>query len=175
MRLLVRGTGELVIERGAAFGRERGSCGGRFLATPRTLSTIQRGRQAEESGKLRVPMQHAMDHAASLTHDLAGNLEDFVHEGFELHSQPSRTGGCVRLAVTWRDRQEQRRPGSRAASDLRDQVLLVAAVIATEDDLGRGRFSIVGDVKEVADLTPESIASINPLSRATRNISGTPP
>lgn len=82
---MVRGTGEAVIERGAAFGRERGSCGGRSLATPERRSTIQRDRQAEEGRELRVPMQHAMDQAAALAHDLAGNLQDFVHERFELH------------------------------------------------------------------------------------------
>ena len=87
------------MERGAAFGRERGSCGGRFLATPRWRSTVQRDRQAEEGRELWVPMQHAMDHAAALSHDLAGNLQDFVHECFELHPQPAGASRLVRLAL----------------------------------------------------------------------------
>ena len=104
MSLSVRRTGEAVIERGAVFGRERRSCGGRVLATPMPRSTIQGGTQAEEGGELRVPMQHAMDQSAALAHDLAGNLQDFVHECFEFHSQPSRARRFVSLAVTWRDR-----------------------------------------------------------------------
>ena len=71
MRIFVHRTGEAVIERGAAFGQERSSCGGRFLATPRLRSTVHRGRQAEEGGELRVPMQHTMNDASALSHDLA--------------------------------------------------------------------------------------------------------
>ena len=112
-------------------------------------------------------MQHAMDHLAALSHDLAGNLQHFVNEGLERDSQLGCAGRFMRLAATRRDRQQQRRPGfqsprqtrhdqvgpiadqavhrsrsgSRAAGNLRDQVLLVAAIVAAEDDLGRrGRF-----------------------------------
>ena len=72
------------MERGAAFGRERGSCGGRSLATPTRSSTIQRGAQAEQGRELWVPVQHAMDHAEALADDLAGDFQNFVHERFEL-------------------------------------------------------------------------------------------
>ena len=176
MRLGVRRTAERVIGRGAAFGRERGSCGGRFLATPGRRSTRQHGRQAEEGRELRVPMPHAMDHAAALSHDLAGNLPHCVHERFELHPQPAGARRLVRRAVTRRDRQQQRRPGfqspgqtrhdhvgpvadqaldrsrqrAHAAGDLGDQVLLVAAVVAAEDDLGRRGGPIVGDIRRAA-------------------------
>ena len=89
MSLLVRRTGEAMIEQGAAFGQKRGSCGGRFLATPGRCSAVQHGRQAEQGRELRIPMQHAMDHAAALAHDLAGNLQDLVHERFEFPPQPA--------------------------------------------------------------------------------------
>jgi hypothetical protein len=39
---------------------------------------------------LRVPVQDAMDHAAALAHDLTGDFQDFVHDGFELRSQQRR-------------------------------------------------------------------------------------
>ena len=70
----VRGTGEAVSGWGAAFFRERGSCGGRCLATPIEWSTLQCGGQAEQGRQLRVPVQDAMDHAAALAHDLTGDL-----------------------------------------------------------------------------------------------------
>ena len=111
VRLWVRRTGEMAIGRGAAFGRECGSCSGRFLATPGRGLTLQHGCQAKEGRELRVPMQHTMDHAAALSHDLAGNLQHFVHECFELHPQPAGACRLVRRAVTRRDRQQQGRPG----------------------------------------------------------------
>ena len=57
-------------------------------------------------GQLRAPVQHAMDHTATLPHDLAGNLQHFVDERFELHLQPCSARG---VAMARRDWQQQRR------------------------------------------------------------------
>jgi len=138
--------------------------------------------QAEENGQVRVPTQQAIDQLTTRLDDLARQEHERIQERPELQLQHTllllavtllpatrlrrQRQGPPRLEVPGQCRHHHVRPVALqrvhrrlqrpySALQLRDQILLVAAVVGRKDDLLGGSLALVGDVEEVANLVEQ--------------------
>jgi len=142
--------------------------------------------EAKERRHLGSPCKQAHDDAAAGGKNLSWHSHDGIEEGTEVHAQPVVALFLVLLSPAGLDWQQQGRPRLKcprqcahyhigaiciervdrgvervnASLQLRDQVLLVAALVRFSDDGLGSKLCVVRDIEEVANLVEQGGGSL---------------